>query len=551
MSLLGNMKWFAALAVLGTGCSLLKLNGKPIGGGGSGGGESGAVSGSAGGAASQVNTASTPDGRPGWCKDYNISSSMNYTPADFDAMKDPKGYTDNLIGAVAEVTCATSGDTIGERDQILAIRDAWMKRESMDEIDFAAVVATSKGYGWDSQELASMPRPFSDVVVAYPSQLMVALDQQGARASQLGKHNLVSTCFQTSLNNGEIKDVGLLLEILCTRVTLDATKAYAEIDSAQDLNPSTRYQLRRMVHLANVAWKNASTDVAAKAKADPGIAKLVAIADEAKQEWASLSPARAKLVEQVSTLEDAMLSNKRSAFAGCEETTRAAWTAHVKTLKVPKVPSSTQHLLDGIVPIAFADADAYLAWQALSLCAAGLDKPLVRGFEFVGSDVIRRGMFTSTIASWLAASGEIKFDDRSLQMGQLFQGTHDQALPMTEGARFMRIVSGQIDTVTPNEQDGTTRVTFKRVTTKMDDCVKSQETNRISNIDRNGDVHYEHICLQWAKVTVDITAAPISISSVIAVGLKPGMYLHTLPDGFPIVATAGSSKAAWLMGVTL
>lgn len=549
--------WLAGLLALGAGCSLIKVNGKPLGSGDenkTGSGDGTATSGNGGGgAANQVNTKPTEDGRPGWCKDYGFFDSTSAELSDFDAMKDPNGYTDNLITSVAEVMCATSGDHIADKPKIMEIRAAWMKRNDMDETDFVAAVAGSKGYGWDSQDFEKMERPFSDVKFAYAQNLMLEVEKHGTHASQLGKHNLVNTCFQGNLNKGEIKDVPLLKEILCTRVTLDKAKAFAEIEKNKDLNPQTRYSLRKMVHIANVAHKNASADIAAKAKADPGIAKLVSIADTVTAEWTTIPADRVKLVEQVEAMEAATVANKRSSFAGCEEKTRANWDAHIKGLKIPKIPSSKDKILDVIVPVVYADTDGYLAWTGLSLCAAGLDKPLIKGFDFVGSDVIRRGMFTATIAAWLAQSGEITFDDRSLSMKDLIGGQYNDAIPMKEGARFRRIVSGQIDKLSPDAKTGSTQITFKRVTTMMEDCVKYKKTNRISSIDSSGNIYYENICLQWGKVKVDITADPLTISTAMATGLKSGMYLHSIEDGFPVVATSGanSSKASWVMGVTL
>ncbi|HEX5057735.1 MAG TPA: hypothetical protein VFV99_00185, partial [Kofleriaceae bacterium] len=259
------------------------------------------------------------------------------------------------------------------------------------------------------------------------------------------------------------------------------------------------------------------------------------------KEWASPSPARAKLVAQLETMEAATRSNKHSAFAGCDASTRAAWEAQLKGLKLPKVPS--EGAASAFVAATLGSPEGYLAYQALRLCSAG-DENSSKGLDIVGADVVQRGPRTATIAAWMASSAQIKFDDRGLKMNELLANGN---LPMSEGARFQQQRQGVIAKIEENE--GSVVISFKRVVEPREDCIKWKETDHIETFRADGSPLYRRECLKWGIVKMDLTAEPLEVGKVMAQGLKPGMYLVGI-EGFAIVATASakSTKPIWVFG---
>ncbi len=539
-------------AVLLGGCSLIKVNGKPLGGGSSSGGSSGGGSssdGSSGDGSSSGGGPTTIGTRPAWCDEYNYSTSTSYTPDFFATMSDEDLESNSSLGQrFGEVVCATQWDKPADREALLALRAKWMKLMGYDERDFVVIAGEGKGYiVGERQKYETLPGPVGQIAEGYASAALVHLDQLGAKASMLARFAAVEDCYQASMGLRHIDEMPLLLLVLCSREQLDAGKAYAEIDKTAGLNDTTRKDLRRTVKVASAAAAKATALVATKAKEDPGIAKLVAIADLQVKEWAAPSATRAKLIANLESMEAATKANKHSAFAGCDVTTRAAWEEVLAGLDLPKVPS--EHVLTTFVDATLASAEGYLAYKALRLCSASMEDNFYKGGDIIGSDVTRRGPRTGTLAAWINASSEIKFDNRDLKMEDLLRGgSYNDGLGLVEGQRYQRIVRGVIERI--DEKEGFVEISFKRVTEMVEDCVKWQQTNRIESISAGGAINYQYICKGWGKVKADLTAKPIQTGKVTAQGLKAGMFVMAIEDGLPVVATSGSgsSKALWVLG---
>lgn len=529
-------------------CSLIKVNGKPLGGS-SGGGSSGGSSDGSGGDGAASGGPTVVGQRPAWCDEYNYSKSTSYDPGYFDGMSDEDLESNSSLAQLfGEVVCANEWEKPEDREPLLALRAKWMKLMGYDERDFAVAAGEGKGYVvGERQKYDSLAGPVAQIADGYASNGLVGLDQLGAKTSMVARFAVAEDCYQASMGLRHVDEMPLLLLVLCSREQLDAGKAYAEIDKTTGLNDVTRRDLRRTVTVAGRAAAKATALVAAKAKEDPGIAKLVSIADQQFKEWASPSATRAKLIANLEAMEAATKANKHSAFAGCEATTRAAWEDVLASLDLPKVPS--EHVLTTFVNATLGTAEGYLAYKALRLCSASQEDNFYKGGDIIGSDVTRRGPRTATLAAWINASGEIKFDDRDLKMEDLLRGgSYNDGLGLVEGQRYQRIVRGVIDRI--DEKDGFVEISFKRVTEMVEDCVKWQQTNRIESISAGGAINYQYICKAWGKVKADLTANPIKTGKVTAQGLKSGMYIMAIEDGLPVVATSGSSssKPLWILG---
>lgn len=511
-------------SVLGAGCSMLPLPGR----GGDGADE----------ARSSGKTSSGDV--PAWCETLGYSSQ---TIMKADYFGDPANPTGDE-GRWAEAVCASRWEYPEERAKVLAMLPRWMEQMGYDDRDFATAAAEHKYKGWAVQSREDLGGAFAQLATGYGSSSLVRLDGLGARASMYARfaHVEDESCFPIGSSVYERKP--LLVKILCTREDLDLAKVRAEIDAAKGINDSTRRHLRWEAKRVWDMFTATRAYVDQRAKEEPGIAKLIAVADAQFSEWTEPTAKRQSLMTLVEGLEQATVTNKRSAFAGCETKVRAAWQGVIAGRKLPKPPAKNAGPL--YADAVLGDTETYLAFHAMNLCSAGVHESAQTGARLIGSHNQRRGPRTATIAAWMAAAGDVKFDDRDLSMARLLND-----LPLTEARTYDDPASGIIDTI--ERKDGEVRISFKHVTAEFEECESTKPTNRIRSISSNGEVIYDTICTRWVTVKRDDTASPIRASEVTAGGLEPGMFLVASKEGLPVVATrnAKSTKPVWLFGAAV
>jgi len=542
-----NKTALTLLLSLSSACGLLKVNGKPLGGGTTTATseaepqekEDHSNESRAEYEARQQRTydaqekkaAADKAGQPEICGQYPISSSRDIKLEDFANLDDPKRDWKYSAKDFAEVMCSTRGKNLELRPKVMALRDKWMKQHGLDENDFLVVLVEGMGRGWDNQPYEKFVGPISQI-----GSSLFELDQLGAKTSMLASFSFVESCLRG------VDDGGLLLKILCTSEPLDAAKAHAEIEATPDVNIQTRYHLRRMVHDTGIAQTAARAELAKLVKEEPAVAKLVAIAEAQRKAWSAPSPMRAKGVQLLEKMEAATEANKLSAFAGCEAATHAAWTEVVKAAELPAV--AERDAFGSMVDAVFKNPDAYLAYRALELCANGVDARFSARFDMLGSAYTHRGPRTSTIAAWMAATADIKFDSKKLDFGTMLQGIRAGG-----GSTFSKLKVGTIDSVVAKGSNF--EVSFKQDIFEYEDCIASKQTNRILRIESNGTVTYDTVCTKTGMVKYDRKPQNVELSGFVAKGLKPGMLFMLTEDGFPIVATAGvkSKKPVWVFGV--
>jgi hypothetical protein len=545
------------LLSMSSACGLIKVNGKPLGGGGS----SGSTPSSDASSSPSSSSSAHPDdetgdewrarqkreyaeqekaeaaekaGQPEMCSTYAISNSSAINLDNFADIDNPKHDWKNDARDFAEVMCSTRGAHLELRPKAMALRTKYMKLHGLDENDFLVVLVESMGRGWPGQDYKQFPGPISQIEYAS----IDALDQLGSKTSMLARVGFVDRCLQVA------SDKGLLQTILCTSEPIDAAKALAEIEATPDVNIQTRFHLRQKVRDTVIAQTAERAELAKKAKDDPGIAKLIAIADAQRKDWAAPGATRTKLIQLVETMEAATAAKKRSAFAGCEATTRAAWAEIVKAAELPAV--NEKDVVWTMQAAVFKSPEAYLAYRAVELCADGSDAAFPSRVTGMSSAYLRRGPRSSTVAAWMAAAGDVKFDSKELEMSRLLIKVAGYG-----GSWGGTVKVGVIDKVT--EKGNEARVSFKKDIVEFEDCIKMKSTGRISRIESNGAISYEQTCLATGMVKYDRTPDDVMISGFLGHDLKSGMLLMVTEDGFPIVATAGSKskKASWLFGVSL
>jgi hypothetical protein len=547
----------SVLLLASTGCSLIKVNGKPLGG-------SSNDSSSASSSASSDFTDASTQGQPDRVIDAKHGKAP---PPGLPAPTSPlckiaRGDDGGTIAelekglatkdreyaaeALVEALCAGSGQLAEQRGRVKKIGEAWMAKEHLDDRDVAVLFKMTKGRAEDVQSISEFSGPVNQLGSKGGFE---GLDRLGAKASMMSKVTVVASCFGVTTNTREVGSPDdaypILPSILCTRESIDLAKAEAEIDSTEGMNDNTRMRLRTLAWRASEVLRTAKVNMAAFAKEEPGVAQLIAMADQQFKEWLSLSPQRVKLISQLAAMEQAAESTKRSAFAGCEEKTVKAWADHVNALELPDAPEKKQ--LDIYLNATLASTEGYLAFAALRLCSASEEDQSTKGEDVIPGMRFRRGPRTAAIASWLSLDKPIKFDDRNLkfsemlnQMGGLGGG----------GGSSRNTQAGVISKI--EEIEGGVRVVFKTVRERRITCSNWVTTNQILRIDSNGMLEYVQRCTSMAPVMMDVTADPVEFGKAMSHGLKPGMFLVAIP-GMPIVATSSpsSSKPLFVLGASV
>jgi hypothetical protein len=77
------------------------------------------------------------------------------------------------------------------------------------------------------------------------------------------------------------------------------------------------------------------------------------------------------------------------------------------------------------------------------------------------------------------------------------------------------------------EAHGTSlHVVFVKKMVKQVQCAESRETSRITQIDANGQLRYEVVCVRNETVTVDKASDPQDVDARYAAGVKPGAFVQ-------------------------
>ena len=531
--------------VVGTGCSLIKVNGKTLGGGGST-LTSGSSSPTSGDGAPSTNPADSPEaiarvkaedariaGRPAYCHARALSSanvsdlqSWNEQLADFSQKSSGHelGVAAKLFG---EARCTTDARIASQQQSIENQRISWMKMHTLDDRDYASLI----GLGADGVQ----PDKIKSGAVAQYNAIAYAdvdygkLDMIVGPLSHLARSATVERMW--SLNGTQkapaVSANTVTSLILLTREPIDAAMAFKEIDAAAGLGDDSRYELRRTAIRASKAVAEGRTALTEAAKADPGVAKLIEIADQAFQQWKKPDAERAAIVKLVESLEAAELSNRRSGYAGCSDSTLAAWTTAVASAKFPEITSNaefTSYLNPGI-----ATVNGSLAYYAKDLCLSrnGSDRGI---FRFKG---VKRGPRTTAIANWMNAGGSIVFDDRNMKIESIFRGL------MRENWVHYTTTTGIIAAIdTTGDQS---KITFKSAKIEQTTCSKWQRTNRIESINASGHIEYEQVCVATGRSMIETASPPVAYDEMLVRNLKPGMVLFFAPQ-MPIAATASASS---------
>ncbi|HPH66906.1 MAG TPA: hypothetical protein PLF40_14225, partial [Kofleriaceae bacterium] len=234
-------------------------------------------------------------------------------------VNEPKRTLDSLTNvavAYGQALCTTDGEARQQHKKIDAQRLAWMKANYLDARDFGSMVGYPRDNGADGlseEDVKDGPiKQQNEAVSGHFSYEKV--DRVGAAITQLTRAAAVRKLWGLDTPPyapAEINNQSLASMILLSREPIDIGSGFKEIDSTTGLSDAARLRLRRMVVQASQAVTAVRATLAADAKTDPGIAKLIAIADETFKEWAKPSAEVVDLRNLVATLEAAATSNRR------------------------------------------------------------------------------------------------------------------------------------------------------------------------------------------------------------------------------------------------
>lgn len=393
------------------------------------------------------------------------------------------------------------------------------------------------------------------------------MDQLGNTASMWAQIGFFEACVHLGRDTSKYESLEFSLlgaAILSTQQPLDSKKAQAEIAANKSLNKHSRTDLQKRLTRDIDAFNRAKAEIAALAKTEPAVAKMVAIAEQEFRNWSTRVPARDALVARLAALEAVENSKKNSELAvaaDCRDTTGQAWRAYLAGLKLPAVSAGDQ--LEQYFYATVTGVDGYLTYAALATCLkiqtkvergqggprkggpsnryVDFDGTLLK--RFLGTAETRRGPRTSIAASWISANPAIVFDDRSKKLGTLLVN----AEMVGGGVGESTPVKGVIASV--SDGDGGTVVTFKKVLVDAYECTAMRTTDRIWYIRPSGDVEYHRECTASKKSKRDDTPEPMAFDKTLALGLAPGMLLIAT-TGLPIVATSSvsSTKPVFVLG---
>ncbi len=478
---------------------------------------------------------------PAWClKDMHLASDwVDKSLTSTDAME----VMENLPRA----SCQASAKTAGE---LAAARARWNKELDLTEADWATDVVpytladpgTRRGLTMRTEDkqapskLDAIGQYAMIKQASFPNRdPLYALDQLGSRLSAAGRLAYIENCLHAT-NPAEWA--------LC-QPDIDAfDRKQIGVEMHADKTPRGYERMTIRVAAARVQAKLPARAAAVKelmAK-DPGYAQLFAVAATAHKEWAAKAP-DASLLAVTTAMDDARATNSSKAFAGCEDTTWAAFTTAVGALPAAKFKElKSDGYLYEVMGVLINDPSAYLAMMALRICRSTKTDVLDR---YAGMSMTRwpgyRGPRTAALTSML--TGTITLDDRStkIQYPEIRRTWLDASSSTNGGG------SGVLAKVNTNGDK--THVEFVRKPHKMQVCLNWKDSNQIVQITASGSVIYGYTCLKYGTETVNLASEPRDINTRYAAGVKPGAYVSIIEDVVLSVSAKAGGAPSHVLGV--
>jgi hypothetical protein len=510
---------------------------------------------------------STASAAPGWCSGWKKGFGQGHgSVKELQEGEDARYVIPELMAA----SCGPEGEYAGKQKDIEAIRAKWAKKLAMNEADWGEGVAYGALENWQKGSGVRLKDPKKAWSKLDPIDQFFALsDNYGSsghisndkdyfvdaidgKLTALGRAGYVFTCLEHPSWEKPVNWAMCADDI----AKLDWDKVRAEMAATTSYEPEVKLQLR----LKFLEIQQKLPEHLAKVKAiiakDPGYAKIFEIADKTRKQWAAGGVVDAPVLELALQMDDARITNSRSAFTGCEDKTWPVWRKAVGTISAKQYEGIRDDRENGVSFLhgAFGpiinNPNAYVASVAYVICMG------------VGGDRDKADVLTRELASamerWPGFRGPRNAIQTAVMAAGIVLDDRDAKIDYGEVTRGWTVSGGShggggigvVATVKPSGKKAT--VAFKKETAKENRCTSSKMTNRISQIMSNGTIVYYHNCLKWEMVTVDKTSSDQTVSAKYLEGVKPGVRLTNIED--VVVATWPSPNAKYpstVFGVTL
>lgn len=501
-------------------------------------------------------------GVPSWCsglgnteldREGSLKDALgDGTPPDPDRPQQVTDPRDALFSIVVKM-CRPDEESAGSQKQLEAARKKWSVRLDLTDEDWRDVAA------WAG--LAFSERNSNDVAAARdldtrPWSSFDAIDQwvwliRPGDHGLAGDHHYLADAFGPKLTEvgrlGYIRNcindkAGAVMWAMCQGDIdqLDLKKLAGELRSNTKYPKWERHRIRLSLYALKIRLVRHAEKIKKLIGEDPGYAKLFEVAAAARKEFDTHYKTDAELIEVVSQMDDARITNKRSAFAGCEDKIWPMWKAAAATIPAKKFETDHDKYGDLVAKPILGIPAGYLASVALVTCMAGNDEkgevnPLGRVLlKDLSSWPGFRGPRTA-VESTLATAG-ITFDARDAKV--------DYPQVMRSFGRDGKVAhraTGVIGKLKPSGD--TVGVEFKQAMVTETRCDDFKTTNRIIQFRLDGSPMYETICLKNKTVTLNSADAPQTVSARYVAGVKPGMFVIVEGDVITGVWAKSTSTA--------
>ncbi len=370
-------------------------------------------------------------------------------------------------------------------------------------------------------------------------------DELGDRLSQLGRASFVEKCFHNAKDDAS----SALMWAVCGRdvAALDLKALDAEI-AAAGVGPASHDEVVKHVREQLDAAKKVGAAVEAAAKDDPGVAALLRLGADAREEWKAYAASHADQVAKYLALKDAVRSGKSNdkGYQGCYEVTQPAFAKAVRATKFPTGVHGDP--LPARVELVTQTIDGYVAAVAYGACAFGQapsGEALYAAAANPKGGGARFGARSVTLAKILSPAFKPSFADRSLQFHSMaFEWQYGLTMPGANAiTAIMTPGGGVVGSIKPDGD--AVHINFKG--NSVEECLEWQDTNRIAQVTPNGSISYQKVCKQRGRVANQ--ASGVTTSAKFLGGIAVGAEIITV-DQFPVAAWKGK-KLTGVLGIAL
>jgi hypothetical protein len=480
-----------------TGCGLIQVNGKPLGGSSS--------------SSSSAETTPASEAEPAAAESPPAQQQASATP--------PSATPPERSGAPA-----SGGKQLDDFEKLAAKRGTWSPLQQYHAI---------------AQTGASTPDPYVAFAIA---------DELGDRLSQAGRLGVLQVCFKHDAKDATSS--ALWAACAADVEAFDAEGLATELQ-AEGLRTGASKRFVTDARAKLAAAKAIGAAVTDAAKGDPGVAQIVAMGKTAGEEWKAFAAAHAEQLADLAKLQDLVRENKNGLAGDCLARTRPAMEKVVRATKWREqdIPVDPNYFYVNLTPTTTSAFIATAAWGAClalthksgnTIYAAAMQTEY-RYSTYDFQRYLRRGPRTLTVAKLYQDPFKPAFTDRSLDMINKIENPHSSIRAEVEGTQSAH------EAVIAKLVKSGDETTIKFSSDKVIRCAEWRDTNRVQSIAAGGDVIYVKTCVR--RETVDNEYSDVVTATPFTSGLGPGVQL-TEELSFPVVGTRGN-KFVTALGIKL